>query len=147
MRSASSVTMNDLLHTYFGCRILVPDAPPRSAVEIRAVVLRLNHAWNMITLWPIQTYSVSNDSISDALQKVNWSSCLPKNFAHPPGAKRSNSTLPWGLSKPHLVQFLLETNWKFEVVEEFRVDFWSTMPPPNISHDTALSYSACSVGG
>ena len=94
VRSASSVTMNDLLHTYSGYRILAQDASPRGALEIRAVVLRLNHAWNVIAVWSIQTYAVSNDFISDVLQKVNWSSCLPDNFAHPPGAKRSFSALP-----------------------------------------------------
>ena len=86
--------MNDHLHTYSGYRVLAQDASPRGAVEIRAVVLRLNYAWNMIALWSIQTYAVSNDFIYDALLKVNWSSCLPENFAHPPGAKRSFSTLP-----------------------------------------------------
>ena len=79
VRSASSVTMNDHLHTYSGYRVLAQDALLRGAVEIRGVVLRLNHAWNMIALWSIQTHAVSNDFISDALQKVNWFSCLPEN--------------------------------------------------------------------
>ena len=123
VRSASSVTRNDLLHTYSGYRILEPDASPRGAVEIRAVVLRLNHAWNMIALWSIQTYAVSNDFISDALQKAPSRVCSTSSCC-----KAFIFNAPSRFFKPHLVQLLLETNWKFEVVEELRVDFWSTMP-------------------